>query len=457
MKIELEFDCGRDLTPISDLWENLPKLSVKDVRNHLPMTRDWIYLDNAATSLTPNPIWQEMARYYSCYNANVERGAFFITTYATEVLHKAHQLIAKLLLNCKYHEFIFTKNLTEGMNMIAYSLSDEDWRGKNIVFSDIEHHSNILPWIRLARKNRAEIRVVETDNGVINPNALDANVDENTALVTLQHCSNVTGAVQDIKAFSKICRENDALFAVDGSQAPGHMPVDVKKLGCDFYGFSGHKGPMGPVGSGGLYVKEDLIEEKLQGNGTGLSKSGLKGVHKFEDTESYVKVKFKPMEVGGGTIVDADYDDYILTESPSRYQAGTPNIAGEIGLGRAAVYVSQQIGLTRIKDREKILTRQILDGLSEIDNVEVYGPLKMDIKIGVVSFNIKGWVSHDVSLVLDETHNICTRAGSHCVMPWHKKQALQDGTVRASVHYYNTEGEVDKFIDAIKEISETTA
>ena len=372
-------------------------------------------------------------------------------------MHKAHRTIAKLLLNCKYNELIFTRNTTEAINMVAFSLMEKDWRGKNIILSDTEHHSNLLPWIRLARKTKAEIKVIDSEKGVVEPNTLDESIDENTELVSIQHCSNVTGVIQDINAFSKICNENDTLFVVDGSQGPGHMKVDVKKIGCDFYSFSGHKGPMGPMGSGGLYVRENLMEEKIGGFDEELCKSGLLGIQEFEKKESYVKVNFEPMEVGGGTIVNADYDCYVLTEAPQRYQAGTPNIACEIGLGRAAVYVSQQIGLDKIKEREEKLIKQMLDGLLEFDNIEVYGPEKGDVRAGVVSFNIDGWDSHDVSMILDENYNICTRAGNHCVMPWHKKQNLLDGTVRASVHYYNTEEEIDLLLGAVKEVSKTMA
>lgn len=457
MKIELDFECGRDLPPISELWGDLPRLNVEDVRRDLPLTKDWIYLDNGATSLTPIPVWEEMARYFTCYNTNVERGAFFIASYATELLHKSHALIARLLLNCEPSELIFTRNLTEGINMVAYSLEAFDWKGKNIIFSDIEHHSNMLPWIRLARRKGAEIRVVETQDGIIDPGALEAIVDDNTLVVSLQHCSNVAGVVQDVKAFSEICNDSNALFVVDGSQGPGHMPVNVKKMGCDFYGFSGHKGPMGPVGSGGLYVRGELIEERIPEYDEEICRSGLLAVHDFEDVESYVKAKFEPMELGGGTIVDVDYDRYILTESPSRFHAGTPSIACEIGLGRAAAYVAEQIGLEEIKNREKTLTKLILDGLSEIDNVEIYGPKEVGIKCGVVTFNVKGWSSQDVSMVLDESYNICTRAGNHCAMAWHKKHGLIDGTVRASVHYYNTEEEIEQFLNGVNGISKELA
>jgi len=432
------------------LWEDLPELGVREVREDLPITKEFIYLDSAATCLTPRPVWEAMADYYLNLNANVERGAYRLANQATEVMHRAHELTARLLLKCAPGELIFTRNLTQAANMAAYHLSGQDLKGKKVITSDVEHHSNFLPWLRLCRRTGAELVILETGDGILDPADLERNIDKSTALAALQHCSNVTGAVQDVKELAGICRERGVPCFIDGSQGPGHMEVDVKKMGCDLYGFSGHKGPMGPTGTGGLYVRKDLLEEALGGYDEALAREGRLAL---SEDGTYAKVLFEPMEVGGGMIVDVDYDRYVLRGPPARYGAGTPDIAGQIGLGRAAVYVAKQIGLKKIEKREKLLTKQLFEGLSGIRGVTVYGPEDLSRRSGLVTFNVEGRGSKEVSRVLDERYNICTRAGGHCVAPWHKKHDLLAGSVRASVHYYTIEEEIKKLLEAVKELS----
>jgi len=454
MRFVVENNDSEQLIPIDELWDNLPKLSLEDVRRDIPMLSKYIYLDSAATSLTPNPILEEMMKYYLAYNTNIERAGYAIAEYATNVHHKAHSKVAELLLNCSSQELILTRNTTEGMNMVAnHFMANETLKGKNIIISDIEHHSNMLPWIRLVNRNNMELKILETSNDRINPDQLEAMIDKNTILVALQHGSNVTGIEQDVCSLSEVCRHKGVLIAIDGAQIAGHQKVDVKKIGCDFYSFSGHKGVMGPTGTGGLYVRKELLEERAVDCKEFLQKQGTLGIHKFNSPHEYVKTLFEPMLIGGGCIADVNYDNYVLTEAPSRYRAGTPNIAGEIGLGRAAVYVAEQIGFDSIVKREKKLTEKILDGLLNIDAVQVYGPDHVTYKSGVVSFNIRGKSSYECAMILDR-HKICVRSGPHCVMPWHKKQNLMEniGSVRASIHYYNTEEEISEFLDAVKDI-----
>jgi cysteine desulfurase/selenocysteine lyase len=277
---------------------------------------------------------------------------------------------------------------------------------------------------------KTKVAFFEKKTGMILPEDFERVVDRNTRLVALQHVSNVTGTVHPIKELIRIAKEKnpDCLVFVDGSQGPGHMPVDVKEIGADFYGFSGHKGPMGPKGTGGLYVRQGLIE------------------------------RMEPEEIGGGTIggrIGATVSDYQLRsdEFAKRWDAGTPNIPGLIGLGRAAKYVIDEIGQDRIEKREKMLTSQLLDGLLEMSKIEVYGSTDSQHKSGIVTFNVKGMHSQDVALFLSRRYNILTRAGHHCAIPAMCSLGIWDnygGNVRISFHYFNTPGEVNAAIDALR-------
>ncbi len=426
-------------------------LSPEEVREHIPLTKKVIYADNCATTPVPKPVLDAMLEYWIEYPMNVERGAYSLASYACEVWDKARAKAAKLLLNCEPDEFIFTRNFTEGACLVAYGLEHPlinrkngklgqeepivKWeRGSNVVFSSLDHHSNILPWMRLAYRVGAEVRVIEFDvkSGLITVDSVLKVVDERTKVLALQHVSNVTGMVHPVEDIIKEVKERypDIFIFVDGSQGPGHMKVDVKRMGCDAYAFSGHKGPLGPQGSGGVYVKREHL------------------------------AKMDPMEIGGGTIADVTVRDYELRGDvlSKRWEAGTPSIACLIGLGRAAEYVANEIGLENIEKREKKLVEQLIEGLREIPNVELYGELEdMSRKAGILSFNVKGWKCHDVSLALD-AHKppILTRAGHHCAIPACRRLGVWEkygGTVRASFHYYNVEWEVEEIVKAIREIA----
>ncbi|MDI6916744.1 MAG: cysteine desulfurase [Thermoplasmatales archaeon] len=407
--------------------------TVEEVRNDIPLTKKCIYADNGATTPVPVPVINAMNEYFLEYCANVERGTYSIALKASKKWNEARRNVSKILLNCGDEEFIFTKNLTEAANMVAYALEHSllndgkeqnpivKWgEGDRIVSTIMEHHSNLMMWLRLAKHLNLDFSLVKPANDCrLLPELFDI-VDEKTKFVAFQHVSNAVGTVHDVKKIIKRIKEKnpDCLVFVDGSQGPGHMPVNVKGLGCDFYGFSGHKGPLGPQGTGGLYVKKELIE------------------------------KMEPMLLGGGIISDVLENGYSLADTYSkRFDAGTPNIPGLIGLGKAAEYVNE-IGLGNIEKREKKLGRILLEELSRMKGIEFYGS---DDDRGTITFNIKGWRSHDVSLALDEK-NILTRAGHHCCIPLMRFLGIHEkygGNVRISFHYYNTEGEVKKIIEAI--------
>jgi cysteine desulfurase/selenocysteine lyase len=423
--------------------QELKQLSVEDVRNDIPLCKKYIYVDNGATTPVPQPIVDAMCEYYEDYCTNIDRGAYSIAEKATFKYENARRNAAEILMNCKMEEFVFTRNLTQCSSIVAYGLEHPlldtrdgvfgdikpivEWKSSdNIVGTIMEHNSNLMPWIRLARRKEIEHRYVyPTDDYVLKPEQFLEQVDSSTRFAAFQHVSNSVGTVHPVKEIIKAIRDvsPDCLIYVDGSQGPGHMPVDVKDLDCDFYGFSGHKGPLGPQGTGGLYIREDIIRD------------------------------MEPMEVGGGTVADVNPYDYTLrTDFPSRrFDAGTPNIPGLIGLGRAAEYVGKQIGLKKIDQRERMLASKLFEGISHLEDIEIYSPRDKKYRSGVVTFNVKGMNCHDLALYLEEEYNILTRAGAHCCHPLLKHMGIYDkylGNDRASFSYFNTEEEVKQIIEA---------
>lgn len=319
-----------------------------------------------------------------------------------------------------------TRNTTEGTNIIASGLK---WKkGDKIVTSVIEHHSNFIVWLRAKNRYGVNVELVKPKapmiRGLLDPADFEKVVDDKTKLVALTHVSNVLGVITPVKEIAKIAHEHGAYVLVDGAQSVPHMKVDVQKLGCDFLAFTGHK-MCAPTGSGALYIKEELTEE------------------------------VEPLCIGGGSIADVDLDNYKLDKSPRRFEAGTPAIAGAIGLGAAVDYL-EKIGMENIERHERELTRRMYVALSEMPKIEVYGP-KPEYKIGITAFNVSDLNPHDVALALDVSANIMVRSGHHCALPLTKSVLRRPGSVRASTYLYNTKEEIEKFTFAVKEIAETIA
>jgi len=357
------------------------------LRKDFPALERVIYLDSAATSQTPRPVVEAMNEYFFNYTANYGRGVYRLVRETTERYDGARKRVAGFI-GAKESQTIFTKNATEAINMVALGMK---WsRGDHIVTSILEHHSNLLPWFRLRSKG-VEISVVESDRqGILSP---------------------------DIREIAKVAHENGAALLVDGAQSIGHMPVNVGKLDCDFLAFSGHKGLLGPPGTGVLYVRHP---EQLE-----------------------------PAYLGGGGVKSVTRDSFELDESPACFEHGTPNIPGVIGLGAAVGYV-EKVGITDIERHVTSLARDAASRLAELSNVEVYGPSE---RAGLVSFNVASMNSHDVSMMLDE-HRICTRSGYHCAMPAYQFLGIS-GSVRASFALYNTQEEVDALVGVIEEVTRT--
>ncbi|MFP4005898.1 MAG: aminotransferase class V-fold PLP-dependent enzyme, partial [Candidatus Hadarchaeia archaeon] len=315
------------------------------------------------------------------------------------------------------------KNTTEAINLITRGLNFE--RGDKIIASILDHHSNLVPWQQLQSKKGVDLEVIErAPDGIIDPSAVRAAIDENTKIVTMPWISNALGTRQPVKEIGKITKDEGVLFCIDAAQAAGNVPMNVKEIGCDFLVAPGHKGILGPQGTGFAYIKEEKVRE------------------------------IEPLLYGGGMVKSADSMTCKLVDPPQIFDAGTPNIPGIIGLGRAIEYI-QEIGLEKIEEREKKLVRKMLS-INEVDGVEVYGSKKAKERGGAISFNIKGINSHEVSSLLDELENIATRSGNHCAMPALQSLGLKE-SVRASVHYFNTEKETEKFAETIGTIASELA
>jgi len=392
-------------------------MDVERIRADFPILKHIIYMDSAATSLTPEPVLEAVSRYYREYNANVGRGVHRLSQFASQKYNDAHRKVAEFI-GAQEEEVIFTKNTTEAINMVAYGLTWE--KGDEVVTTLLEHHSNFLPWLRLKEKGVILKIVKPNREGIFDVLDFENAIGPKTRLVAVTHVSNVLGTISPIKEISAFCKEKGALLLVDGAQSAPHFRIDVEELGCDFFAFSGHK-MLGPTGTGVLWVKDS---------------GGI-----------------EPTFLGGGMIEEVSLDSYKLTGGYERFEAGTPNIASGIGLGRAVDYL-KEVGMNEIMSHESKLTKKLLKGLLETKNVYVYGTTDLKVRIGVVSFNIKGLNPHDAALMLDENSDIMVRSGHHCCMPLMKYFGLKEGTLRASLYLYNIEEEVDKFLETVEEITE---
>jgi cysteine desulfurase/selenocysteine lyase len=393
--------------------------TVEQVRADIPFLRTGIiYLDNAATTPKPQPVLDAMMEYFMEYGANVGRGLHRAARRATEEFEATRVKLARVI-GSKPEEIAYTKNATEAINLVAQGL--KLCRGDKVVTTVLEHHSNFVPWQRLEKQHGVKLEVVPaTEDCMVDTAVIDRAIDEKTKLITMVHVSNAIGSIQDVEEVGKLAAEHDVLFLVDASQAVGHMPVDVKAIGCDFLAAPGHKGLLGPQGTGFLYAREDRIGE------------------------------LEPLLLGGGVVESVEEHTCKLVKPPQVFDAGTPNIPGIIGLGRAAEYVLD-IGLERIVERERKLTHQMLK-IADIENVEIYGPTDIKLHGGVVSFNVKGMDHHDVAAMLDELASIAIRSGHHCARST-MRYLRAEGTARASVAYFNLEDEIAKFVEIVEQVA----
>ena len=403
-------------------------MNAKEIRKLFPILdqevngHPLVYLDSAATSQKPYSVIEALNKYYQEDNSNVHRGVHTLGTRATDKYEGAREKVRRFINASSTSEVIFTRGTTTSINTIANSFGRDNVKeGDEIVISYMEHHSNLIPWQQLAKRNHATLKYVPMqEDGTITLEDVRNTVTSKTKIVAIMHVSNVLGTINPIKEITKIAHDNGAFMVVDGAQSTPHLKVDVQDLDCDFYAFSGHK-MCGPTGIGVLYGKKQLLEN------------------------------MEPIEFGGEMIDFVDLYDSTWKELPWKFEGGTPIIAGAIGLG-AAIDFLEEIGMENILNHEHHLAEYALNCLKEIDGLSVYGPLNPMARAGVVTFNLDDVHPHDLATVLD-AEGIAVRAGHHCAQPlmkWLKVSA----TARASFYLYNTEEDIDRFIAGLLKTKE---
>lgn len=392
-------------------------IDINQIRADFPIfknNKDLVYLDSAASSLKVNQAIDAVGDYYCNLGANVHRGTYALSHESTVRYENARDHVAKLI-NANRNEVVFTRGTTTSLNMVASMYRELLKPGDEVITSELEHHSSVLPWMMATKRAKATLRYVPlTDEGRITIEGFQQVLTDQTKVVALTLVSNVFGFVSPMKEIIRLAHEKGAIVVVDAAQAVPHMTVDVKDLDCDYLAFSGHK-MFGPSGIGVLYGKIALLNT------------------------------LEPCEYGGEMVDDVTKDHIILNEAPIRLEAGTPIIAGAIGLGAAADYM-MSIGLKNIHAYTFGLKQYAYDQLSKVEGVTIYNE---SAETGILTFNVDGVHPHDVATYLDQYH-IDVRAGKHCAYLIHQRLGLQS-TVRASFQIYNNEEDCDKFVKAIIE------
>ena len=400
---------------VSRIREDFPVLARK-VYDGMPL----VWLDSAATTQKPRQVIQALVDYYEGYNANVHRGVHALSMESTQKYEEARQKVADFVNAESADCLIWTRNTTEGINLVAHSWAEDNIRaGDEIVVTALEHHSNLVPWQQVAARKDAKVRVLPlADDHTLDMAAADEIIGARTRLLAVSHASNAVGTINPVRELAAKARAVGAAVLVDGAQSVPHMPVDVRDLDCDFLAFSGHK-MLGPTGIGGLYVKREALE------------------------------RMQPFLTGGEMVLAVSYEDASWNELPMRFEAGTPNIADAIGLGVAVDYL-QALGMDNVREHEIALTTYALDAFKELEEeLDVYGPKDARKQGGIVSFHHPDVHPHDLGTVLDR-RGIAIRTGHHCAMPMVQSLGVP-ATARASVYLYNTEQEIDMLVDALKE------
>ena len=378
-----------------------------------------VYLDNAATTQKPLTVIEALDAYYRRDNANVHRGIHELSRRATVAYEEARTRVAAFVGAPDRSEVIFTRGTTEGLNLMAWSWGLENLReGDEIVLTAMEHHSNVVPWQLVARRTGAKLRWVEIDHesGLLQLDALPKLLNRRTRLMTFTHVSNVLGTVNPVAEIARTVRQHsDALLLVDGAQAVPHLPVDVRALGVDAYAFSGHK-MCGPTGIGVLWARRALLEAM-------------------------------PPFMGGGEMIRVvEREGSTWADLPHKFEAGTPHIAGAVGLGAAVDYLTR-IGMTAIARHERELLAYALDRLPQIRGFRALGPRRLEDRSGVISFTLGDAHPHDISTILD-SEGVAVRAGHHCAQLVMRCYGLP-ATTRASFYFYNTTEDVDRLVSAL--------
>lgn len=381
-----------------------------------------VYLDNAATTQKPQAVLDKVLAYYEYANANVHRGVHTLSDRATTQYEQSRETVRQFINAKDASEVIFTRGTTTSLNWVAknlgtHILTEED----EILISYMEHHSNIIPWQQIAKATGATLRYIElTEDGRLDMEDARQKINSKTKILSITHVSNVLGVVNPIKELANLVHEQGGVIVVDGAQAVPHMTVDVQELDADFYAFSGHK-MCGPTGIGVLYGKRKWLEA------------------------------IEPIEFGGEMIQVVDLQASTWADIPHKFEAGTPNIAGAIGLAAAIDYL-EDIGMDQIYNNERRLVEYTLEKMRQIEGLSIYGPTDARLRSGVITFNIDGVHPHDVATAMD-MEGVAIRAGHHCAQPL-MNYMKQPATARASFYLYNTKADADKLIEAIQKTKE---
>ncbi len=400
----------------------------KHIRSYFPILNQevnghpLVYLDSAATSQKPVQVIETLEKYYREYNSNVHRGVHTLGTRATDAYEGAREKVRKFISASSIEEIIFTRGTTTALNTVAHSYAMENVKeGDEIVITPMEHHSNIIPWQQVAKKTGATLKYLPLQaDGTISIADVENTITPATKVVSIAYVSNVLGVINPIKEIATIAHKNGAILVVDAAQGAPHVKIDVQDLDCDFLGFSAHK-MCGPTGIGVLYGKKHLLEN------------------------------MEPIEFGGEMIDFVGLYESTWKELPWKFEAGTPIIAGAIGLG-AAIDFLEEIGLDNITEHEHKLAAYALEKMSSINGLTIYGPQNANNRAGVITFNIEDVHPHDVATVLD-AEGIAVRAGHHCAQPLMKWLNVS-ATARASFYLYNSEEDIDKLVEGIGKTKE---
>jgi len=396
-------------------------LSSETIKKDFPIfnNSDLVYLDNAATTHKPQSVLNAVDRLYTEANANVHRALYSLGSESTERFENSRTKVADFINSNSAKEIIFTSGTTESINLLARSVGNTLNPGDEILISEMEHHSNIVPWQLMAERTGTTLNYIPvTETGELDLSEPDHYFKPNTKIVSITHISNVLGTINPVKKLAEMAHEMGALFIVDGAQGVPHLQVNVQNLGCDFYAFSGHK-MLGPTGIGALWGKTELLNE------------------------------MDPFMGGGEMIETVTMESSTWNEIPYKFEAGTPNFAQAVGLGAAVDYL-KTIGMSTIAEHEKMLTAYTLNKINQIEGIRIHG--SADERAGVISFNVDGIHPHDLAQFLNED-NIALRVGHHCAQPLLSTLG-ETATARLSFYIYNDESDIDKFYDSLTNIRE---
>lgn len=400
-------------------------LDIKKIRQDFPILerkingKQLVYFDNAASSQKPRQVMEAVSEYYYQHNANVHRGIHQLSEEASEMYEESRRVVAEFV-GAKADELVFVKNATEGINLVAFSFGNTQLKkGDEILTTEMEHHANLVPWQQLVKSKGVKLQVVGvTDSGELDMKEFERKLSKMTKLVAVTHASNTTGVINPIEEIIKKAQKVKAKTLIDSAQGAQHLGVEVKKLKCDFLVIAGHK-MMAPMGISGLYIKKEIQEE------------------------------MEPFMTGGGMISEVYKDRSVWAKGVEKWEAGTPNVGGAVGLAEAVKY-HNKLGIKKIREHEKELTQYALTEMKRIKGLKIVGPEEIEKRGGVVSFMIEGVHAHDVAEVLN-SEAIAVRSGHHCTMPLHNRLSLSAST-RVSFYVYNEKQEVDRLIEGLNKV-----